>query len=72
MSFEPAPLTMDVATPVVATTLVQYRSGDGRIATLLVESYDSDFAVGVDLASFRPARFWSFRQTGKRLPHGHE
>ncbi|MEM1142719.1 MAG: hypothetical protein AAGI88_09055, partial [Pseudomonadota bacterium] len=48
-SFEANPITRGVAAPNEAITLAQTRDKEGAVLTLLVESYDGEQVVGVDL-----------------------
>ena len=55
-SFEDAPFEASLAELSEAITLAQYKSGDGAIATLLVESYDGELVTGIDLTDLGAPR----------------
>ncbi|MEO1041641.1 MAG: fumarylacetoacetate hydrolase family protein [Pseudomonadota bacterium] len=54
-SFEDAPFAQSIASPDVATTLAQYRAGDGTVVTLLVERQEGDHVIGIDLSDLGAA-----------------
>lgn len=51
-TFEIEPFEASIAEPIVAITLAQYINEAGNTVTLLVEKYENDEIIGVDLAEF--------------------